>query len=232
MSRTKSDLLTEVKNEVLKSHFIANNTLKIHYKDGSEAIRLHDTDILTFKEDKIILSSGGWQTVTTKARINEFCPINGFNLYQEKGQWFINIGPRDKGQTYVYYDGITFDQTGRLLSEAKKDKAREIKELNKRITKFVNLLNKDNIPVPSNGDCWYCLMHTKDGQTWGEASNDPGHLFSHMDEGYIPGSLLLTAMKLAGYRPERIAFHYQLKLVDTFKRSLRKYLQKQLFPTL
>lgn len=232
MSRTKSDLLTEVKNEVLKSRFIANNTLEIHYKDGSRAIRLHDTDILTFKEDKIILSSGGWQTVTTKSRINDFCPIKTFWLYQEKSQWFVKIGPWGEGETFIYYDGITFDSTGQLLSEAKKDKTREIKELNKRIKQYVNLLNKDNIPTPNNGDCWYCLMTTKDGQTLGEASNNIGHLFSHLDEGYIPGSLLVTAMKASGYNDQQIGFHYQIKLVDTFKRSLRKYLQKQLFPTL
>ena len=99
----------------------------------------------------------------------------------------------------------------------------------RKIKKYVDLITEDNLPIPSNGDCWYCLMkEVKTGKPLGDCTSDKDHLISHMEEGYVVGSLLVNAMREAGYRDEQISFHYQLKMVDTFKCVLRKYLIKRL----
>jgi len=97
MKRTKKDILSNVKDEVLSSKFVGNNTIRIEYKDGRKAYRLHDTDIIIENKDKsIILNSGGWKTITTKERINRFTP---YTIFQKKGIWYINGS--------MFYDGIT-----------------------------------------------------------------------------------------------------------------------------
>lgn len=51
------------------------------------AVRLHKTNIVTFWADgRVILRSGGYHTVTTKGRINEF--IRG-SLYQKDYHWYV-----------------------------------------------------------------------------------------------------------------------------------------------
>jgi len=62
------------------------------------AIRLHYTDVVTIcKNGTYVLRSGGWQTNTTKARINQYSPVG---IYQEKFVWYLVDGTE-------FYDGIT-----------------------------------------------------------------------------------------------------------------------------
>ena len=67
---------------------IDNNTLLIEYPDY-KAIRLHDTNILVFKNNTITLNTGGYQTRTTKDRLNKYLPQN-FNVYQKNYTWYIS----------------------------------------------------------------------------------------------------------------------------------------------
>lgn len=71
--------------------------------DGDMHIRYHDTDVVVFGCDTITLSSGGFQTVTTKARINAALNGTGWKLYQTKREWFIE---RD-GLVIPFHDGMT-----------------------------------------------------------------------------------------------------------------------------
>lgn len=73
---------------------VANNTYLMARRtpEGEYyiALRLHETDIIEFYEnDEMAVFTGGWQTVTTKARINEYLPCNG--VFQKHGDWFWNI---------------------------------------------------------------------------------------------------------------------------------------------
>jgi len=67
---------------------IANNTYLCRRQDGAVAVRLHATDILTFRPDgSVVLTTGGWRSVTTKARLNAYCPI-GRGIGQRAGVWY------------------------------------------------------------------------------------------------------------------------------------------------
>jgi hypothetical protein len=50
---------------------VENNTTIIRRDNGDLAVRLHDTDVVTYHaDDSVTLDSGGWLTVTTKDRMN------------------------------------------------------------------------------------------------------------------------------------------------------------------
>lgn len=51
------------------------------------AVRLHSTHIVRFYEDgRVTLHTGGWQTVTTKDRLNEFITSR---IYQKNHNWYV-----------------------------------------------------------------------------------------------------------------------------------------------
>lgn len=87
---------------ILKSKLVRRNTRLTEYMDGRRTLRLHATDILTWKPDgKIILNSGGFRTRTTKERLNAFLPDN-IRIYQKKYQWYVE----KQGQTVDFTDGM------------------------------------------------------------------------------------------------------------------------------
>ena len=212
-------LVSRLTKDYVSAKIIAANTLRIVYKDGSEAIRLHDTDVVTFNKSNVTLNSGTWRTPTTKSRINDHSPVQ---VSQSKGIWYVG--------GHVFYDGITFDSEGALISEPKDAiNLSAANKLRKQIKGYINMITEDNLPVPCAGDCLYCRQ-TTEGQALGDATGNHEHLQSHLDEGYLHGSVLVSAMRDAGYGDEQIRFHYGVKLVGTFKRSVRRYIQKRLLP--
>src|SRR3990167_5719753 len=84
-----------------ESRIVARNTVEYRTPEGDRVVRLHQTDIVTFKVNgDIVLSSGGWRTVTTKDRINQFAPVR---VYAERGVWYVSNG--DAAIPFV--DGLT-----------------------------------------------------------------------------------------------------------------------------
>ena len=68
---------------------VANNTRIVKTEKGF-GLKLHDTIIVEyFPDGSFKLNSGGWQTVTTKSRINEFTP-SWIKLNQENKIWYVN----------------------------------------------------------------------------------------------------------------------------------------------
>lgn len=68
-------------------------------------VTYHQTDVVKFNENEIILDSGGWLTQTTKNRMNQTSWQFGleFSVYQRNKKWFVDY----KGDTLDFYDGIT-----------------------------------------------------------------------------------------------------------------------------
>lgn len=217
--QTKKEILEGVSG-IKNTKIIANNTVRIEFEDGTIAIRLHNTNVVTTHPNgDITLNTGGWQTLTTKERITTYSP---FRIRQEKGVWTVITS----AGSYDFYDGITFRDSVPL--EVRHTDTKGIAQLKKRITKFAALITEDNIPMPNGGDCWCCSMHTAEGKTMGELGDDTGHLLSHIDEGYMHGSLIVNAMRAKGYADRQIGLHLHMKLVDTLRRAVRAYLQKKL----
>ena len=54
-------------------------------------VRYHDTDVVSFDADTVILRTGGWETATTKLRMNQASyQFNlGFTVYAKNREWFV-----------------------------------------------------------------------------------------------------------------------------------------------
>lgn len=92
------------------SRKLQNNTYAQRRGPDAIAVRLHATDVLTFHRSGLVtFNTGGWETVTTKDRINSYAP-HGWSVYSEKGRWMLH-GTRADGvqDRWFFRDGITAD---------------------------------------------------------------------------------------------------------------------------
>lgn len=79
-----------------ESKKVGNNTYLVRISPETIGVRLHNTVVVRIHSDgTYTLNSGGWRTVTTKARINEFCPVR---VSQKNYDWFVSGEP--------FHDGI------------------------------------------------------------------------------------------------------------------------------
>lgn len=102
---TKRESLSSISHDVLTASKIANNTFDITYKDKTRAIRLHRTDVITyFSDGSFRLDSGGWETMTTRNRINTYIR-NGFSIRQKDFTWYLHN--RFSNKWYEFKDGMT-----------------------------------------------------------------------------------------------------------------------------
>ena len=68
-------------------------------------VYLHGNHIATVYEDSVEVFDGGWQSNTTKSRLNAICNafcIDGEGIFQEKFEWFIHKFVGQHGETKVY----------------------------------------------------------------------------------------------------------------------------------
>lgn len=78
------------------SLIVANNTRLLRHPDGTITLRYHRTDIVTYLPDgNLQLRTGGWQTSTTKDRLNLALGARG-NILQSNHVWY-------------YYQSISFN---------------------------------------------------------------------------------------------------------------------------
>lgn len=196
-----------------KATKIANNTWRYcRASDGATVYRLHRTDIVQRMPDgRLILNSGGWQTVTTKDRLNS-C-MGDYAVFSEKGHWYV-CRRGDWAKRVCYFDGITLPHDlDNPPSHAMPNDA-----LANSIKRFVRQIDKlDKLPQPDGGDCWLCM------------ARQTSCLQSHLDENYLHGSLLVAAMRWAGYKDAGIYLHLTGHPPHTsVKSALRRYLRRHL----
>lgn len=206
----------ETCRDISKGKPLANNT-RLFAEDGccpeyapgvsgvEYSIVLHSTAVVRLcLDDSYRLDSGGWRTVTTKARINEYAPGK---VRCERGVWYwVGAGGR-----YRFVDGMRVDGAGRVFDangealpvvdlDAEKRARRERATIGRRVDKyvsgFIKSLEAGKVKQPGAGDCWGCLFQAADGgkNPLGGAS----HILGHFDEKYYVPSLLANACKAFG----------------------------------
>lgn len=239
---TKREALADV--QPATSRKVANNTFEWTESDGTRHIRLHKTDVVTFKPNgDVILNTGGWRTLTTKARINEFAPVT---VYSDRGTWYATNGNWHTAERTPFVDGMVLKH-GKVKPPTKRQlatKAREDK-LRAKINKFLAQIDKlDTLPEPDSGDCWVCLMFER-GFAQGEYTperggriskpgykyNNASHLREHIRDNYLHGTLIQNAYLWAGASLFLWDMHRRdldRWGRDSAKRYLRRYLKAQL----
>lgn len=223
---------------------IANNTRLYERENNSISIQLHNTDIVTYKANgDIVLNSGGWKTVTTKSRINEY--LEKWIITQHNSIWYLGHGW--DSPEYLFEDGITIHPDGSVdgkpYNKEIETKNRKLKkQVKKYVDGFVKALVNKQIPQPSTGDCWYCCLKTKDGKSWGDCTENTDHIYSHFKEKYYVPSLLVNAIEtfpVCDYARGSIGFYLGFHETDPgdfglnivrrdVKRSLKRYIYKVL----
>jgi hypothetical protein len=85
---------------------IGNNTYLERLGDDAIGVRLHSTYVITLYADgSVELDSGGWETVTTKERMNRY---SGARIFAEKHVWYVvtrYVMRHDPGKTWIADDG-------------------------------------------------------------------------------------------------------------------------------
>ena len=70
----------------------SNTTVTFDEDTNTSSVYLHGNLIATVTDNDMTIYDGGWQTVTTKSRLNalcdEFC-IAGEGVFQKNYQWFV-----------------------------------------------------------------------------------------------------------------------------------------------
>ena len=216
------------------SRKIGNNTYA-ERRGECIAVRLHATDILTFSPDgSVRYDSGGWQTVTTKARMNEFGPA-GVSISQHQGLWTVHS---DRGTSVPYADGLIYRPNGVFENFGSVDESLALKKSIAKFAKtFVTKLFAGELK-PTGGECLYCQGIVKNFD--GSPSKDTTHIRSHVDEGYYVPHLVVAAATRFGasqYEKHVIAACLNGQNVGADKlgfggkqieKHLRRYLQLQL----
>lgn len=192
------------------SRKVGNNTYLLKQANGSIALRLHATHILTFYPSGItVANSGGWKTVTTKARLNEWLPF-GWGISQNRGIWswwhhFDTVGEKALSGfgSRLFTDGDSIAKDGTLHAQASPEEEKKQAKLRRKVLKYAKQCAAA-VPLdhPSGGDSWLeCLTVSSgpdQGKTLGDATKDTARFYSYMEESYVVPSLVYHALQEAG----------------------------------
>ena len=191
---------------------IAHNTRIEQLDSGTIGIKFHNTFIIKYYSnelhgvkihdgDTIQLNTDGWKTVTTRERMNRFCPLHVWTdkgvMYISASNWYrIHENKRNGIESKVYHfrDRMFFQPDGtvwvkvnsepvELKPYSKKDEQRKRKQLSKIDTFIRNYLNKltnGKMNQPGNGDCFICQAESNPNSTI-----EIGTLTK--EDGYVPG---------------------------------------------
>ena len=77
--------------------------------NGVGSVIYTNTIIVSWDNDTITLRSGGWETVTTKRKMNQASHQFGlgFGVYQRDHVWLVDM---PNGDTVLFKDGMTFSR--------------------------------------------------------------------------------------------------------------------------
>lgn len=91
---------------------LENNTRLVKLENGDYAIRLHWTNVVVIHADgTYTINSGGYETATTKDRINGYSPAR---VFQKDFCWY--VANPDYNRFVNYHDGIRVDAQGKVIA--------------------------------------------------------------------------------------------------------------------
>ena len=86
-----------------------NTAVYFDETSGVSVVRLHGNKIAEVSDDTMTIFDGGWQSTTTKSRLNalctEFC-VDGECVYQKNFQWYVDkfVGMAGQSKVFNTYD--------------------------------------------------------------------------------------------------------------------------------
>jgi hypothetical protein len=86
-----------------------NTSVHFDPETGVSVVRLHGNKIAEVSDNDMTIFDGGWQSVTTKSRLNalcdEFC-VTGEGVFQKDFAWYVRkfVGMAGQSKVYNVYD--------------------------------------------------------------------------------------------------------------------------------
>ena len=112
MRQIEAKMCEAIRNK--KDWYQSNTQVFINKPVNCAQIFLHRNQIATYDYNtkSVLLSSCGWETPTTKSRLNAILHEvkYGANVYQRNFDWFVNF----RQQTTSFFDGIIIHDTPQL----------------------------------------------------------------------------------------------------------------------
>ena len=106
MRKIESQMIAAINSS--KNWQSANTSVHFNEESNISIVRLHGNKIAEVTDDSMTIFDGGWQTTTTKSRlnalINEFCNAVTDGVFQKNYQWFVT----DNNVTKEFTNGYVF----------------------------------------------------------------------------------------------------------------------------
>jgi len=104
---------TQMNNAIKSQKNWAGSNTTVITEDNESRVMLHGNHIATYNHalKELELFDGGWQSVTTKSRLNALCDefATGFGVFQKNWNWFISDF---SGTAKPFFDGAIVDYNG------------------------------------------------------------------------------------------------------------------------
>ena len=107
MRKIERQMCDAIRNE--KDWQSGNTRVTNFYSDDKQhvvtSVFLHDNMIAEVTDTDVTIYDGGWQSVTTKSRLNAICStfcIDGEGVFQKNFEWFVHKFVGQHGVTKVY----------------------------------------------------------------------------------------------------------------------------------
>ena len=104
---------TQMNNAIKSQKNWAGSNTTVITEDDISTVMLHGNHIATYYHNtkELALFDGGWQSNTTKSRLNALCAefAMGFGVFQKNWEWFISDFSNDKKE---FDNGITVNYSG------------------------------------------------------------------------------------------------------------------------
>ena len=92
MRKIETQMIAAIHNNQNWSN--ANTTVHFNEEENVSVVRLHGNKIAEVTDDTMTIFDGGYQSVTTKSRLNalcdEFCE-RGEGVFQKNYQWYVRL---------------------------------------------------------------------------------------------------------------------------------------------
>lgn len=194
--KSKKSMLEAIPDKVVASKLVARNTLDYTNDFGVRRIRLHSTDILTFKKNEFVIDTGGWNTHTTRNRLNQHLP-SPWRVYTKKARAYLTNGEID----------VEFNKTVKVVNG--KPRADVTMAANNKlfmaIDKYMKAWKEKGLPTveESGGDPW----------VFTEGKIDKHIMLDWVKSKYVFRKLYYMALKYAGLTDQ--GAYYFMRSADT-----------------
>lgn len=185
---------------------------KIREKDGKTIVSYHGTDIVEFDDDTITLNTGGYETASTKTKMNQTAGEFdlGYAVYQRNYNWFVD------------YNGKTIPFEGEVVTlkrQSLKENNEELKEP-EQMNEFIGLGTAATLGLGGIGVKIY--------QNWGKIGPALDKIFKQKNKGLEGLGDLKDIIVTPALQNATTAYTKYLKTISTQvdEKAVERYLTK------